>query len=292
MFGGMRLGAVTRRGVEEFLTALRETGTRRGKKGKRVPLSAPTINKALSVLKSILAAAVEQGAMTENPSVAVQPIRVPDRDDRDVTSILKPEEILRLLDAAEEPYRSLYRLAVYSGMRRGEILALRWSDVDLHRGRVHVRRTRGRVKDGEEYRVVDGPVKTRASRRPIDVSRSVLLALPTGDSEGDYVFRNRAGEPIDPDNLVRVFDRHLTLAGLPPIRFHDLRHTHASLLIAADVNVKAIQVRLGHSKISTTLDVYGHLLPSAFQGVCERLDSLIQGTNKAQTERVETAVAS
>jgi integrase len=133
--------------------------------------------------------------------------------------------------------------------------------------------------------VVEGPVKTRASRRTIDVPHSVLLALPSSDVEGDYVFRNRAGGPIDPDNLDRVFSRHLTLAGLPAVRFHDLRHTHASLLIAACVNVKAIQIRMGHTSITTTMNTYGHLLPSAFEGVPEKLDALIQ--TKVKRERVQ-----
>jgi integrase len=277
VFGEMRLGVIARRDVESYLTMKRETGTRRSKKGKpRVPLSVTTINYGLSVLKFILGDAVKQSVLTENPATAVKPLRSPDHDDRDTMQVLTPKEIARLLDVADEPYRSLYRLAVYSGMRRGEICALRWSDVDLHKNVVHVRRTRGRVKDGDGYRVMEGPVKTRASRRTIDVSRPVLLALPGSDVEGDYVFRNRDGGPLDPDNLDRAFKRHLTAAGLPSVRLHDLRHTHASLLIAAGVHPKAIQARLGHTSITTTLNTYGHLMPSAFQGVGEKLDGLLR----------------
>ena len=279
VFGEMRLGAITRRDVEAFLTAKRENGTRRGKQKKRVPLSVTTINYGLSVLKFVLKDAVDQGVLGQNPAAAVKPLRSPDHDDRDTMRILQPAEIVNLLQAADGPYRSLYQLAVHSGMRRGELVALRWSDIDLRLGVVHVRRTRGRVKDGDEYLVVEGPVKTRASRRTIDISRPVLLALPASDVDGDYVFRNREGGPLDPDNVDRSFARYLTLAELPMVRFHDLRHTHASLLIAAGVHPKAIQARLGHTSITTTLNTYGHLMPNAFQGVGEKLDDVLRPVN-------------
>jgi len=162
--------------------------------------------------------------------------------------------------------------------------------VDLHNGRVHVRRTRGRVKDGEIYCLEEGTLKTRASLRSIDVPRPVLLDLPGSDVEGDYIFRNRDGGPLHPDNIDRTFTRHLTLAGLPIIRFHDLRHTHASLRVAANVHPKAIQARLGHTSITTTLNTYGHLMPSAFQGVGDRLDALVQGINKAPSRKSKKTV--
>lgn len=162
---------------------------------------------------------------------------------------------------------------------------MRWSDLDLEQRRLYVRRSLGRIRDGQGYVVREAPLKTRYSRRTVDLSPSVvaaLLDLPAGDDpERDFVFRSQAGGPIDPDNVDRAFKRYLTLAGLPEIRFHDLRHTHASLLIAANVHPKAIQVRLGHSSITVTMDRYGHLMPSAFEGVGERLEALLQGNRKA-----------
>src|SRR2546426_10045424 len=139
-------------------------------------------------------------------------------------------------------------------------------------------------------------LKTKSPRRMIeDLSTDVidaLLALPASDDPGrDYVFLSRAGGPIDPDNLDRAFKRHLDLAELPEIRFHDLRHTHASLLIAAGVHPKAIQSRLGHASITTTLNTYGHLMPSAFQGVGSRLDAVLQGKLKANEHAAVEAPA-
>lgn len=173
-------------------------------------------------------------------------------------------------------------------------MASRWSDLDLEQRRLYVRRSLGRIRDGKNTVVREAALKTRSSRRTVDFSPTVgeaLLALPAGDDpERDFVFRSQTGGPVDPDNVDRAFKRHLTLAGLPPIRFHDLRHTHASLLIAAGVHPKAIQARLGHSSITVTMDRYGHLMPSAFEGVGERLEALLQGNRKA-TEPVGRANA-
>ena len=125
-------------------------------------------------------------------------------------------------------------------------------------------------------------------RRAIDLSPTVVEALmmhPSGnDSYRDCVFRSSAGGPIDPSDLNRSFKQHLRRAGLPEIRFHDLRHTYASLLIAAGVHPKAIQARMGRASITTTLNTCGHLVPSAFQGVGERLDALFQDTKKVARE--------
>src|SRR5436853_4974518 len=151
VFGEARLGAITRRDVENFMTTLAETGTRRGKKKQRVPLAPTTVNYALGVLKFVLNDAVEQGHLTESPAARVKPLHSSDRADGDRLQILQPNEIARLLGAAEDPSRTLYLVAVHTGLRRGELLGLRWRDLDLHKSLLHVRRTRGRVKDGAEY---------------------------------------------------------------------------------------------------------------------------------------------
>ncbi len=203
-------------------------------------------------------------------------------------NILQPAEIERLLQVAEEPYHSLYVLAVHSGMRRGELLGLRWRDMDLDGRRIQVRRSLARFRSGDRYVVGETPLKTRHSRRVIDDLSTeairVLRELSRGDDpERDYVFLSRTGGPIGPDNLDRAFKRHLDIAGLPEIRFHDLRHTHASPLIAAGVHPKAIQARLGHASITTTLNVYGHLMPSAYEGVGRKLDQILRVTGAGVT---------
>jgi integrase len=122
----------------------------------------------------------------------------------------------------------------------------------------------------------------------MDLSQTVVKALhahpAAGNRESDYVFLSRAGGPIDPSDLDRVFKRHLRAAGLPEIRFHDLRRTHATLLIAAGVHPKAIQARLGYASITTTLNTYGHLMPSAFQGIGEQLDAFLHADGQARRD--------
>jgi integrase len=289
-FGALRLGAITRRDVDAYLVARvavrrpRRRGTKKDETPEAVPFAAATINKSLVVLKAMLRDAVEQGHLTENPAAKVRAIREPDREE--TLHVLQPDEIARLLDAAEDPWRTLYAVAVQTGLRRGELLALRWSDLDLRKGLVYVRRSLARVREGDGYAVREVPLKTRHSRRTVDLSPATverLLTHPAGDDpERDFVFRSRAGGPIDPENVARALRRHLTAAGLPAVRFHDLRHTHASLLIAAGVHPKAMQARLGHGSITTTLNIYGHLMPSAFQGVGAQLDALLMATIRQQ----------
>jgi integrase len=253
-----------------------------------VPLAAATVNKSLAVLKLVLRDAIEQGFLSESSALRVKYIR--NRDDEDRMHILQPEEIERLFQVAtgDEPWRTLYLLAVHTGLRRGELLGLHRGDLDAHTRCLYVRRGLNRIREGDRYVVRETPLKTKYSRRMIeDLSPTLieaLLALPASDDPArPYVFLSRTGGPIDPDNVDRAFKRHLDLAGLPEIRFHDLRHTHASLLIAAGVHPKAIQARLGHASITTTLDTYGHLMPSSFQGVGSRLEGILQGKLKTRT---------
>ena len=206
-FGGMRLGAITRREVESYLLDKVAKGTRRGNEGKAAPLAA-TVNKGLAVLKLILQDAIEQGLLTESTALRVRPLK--DRDEGgDRLNLLQPAEIERLLQAAEEPY----------------LLGLRWRDGDLEAGKIQVRRSLARFRiEKDRYVVGEAPLKTRYSWRVIDdlapAAIAALRELPRGDDpERDYVFPSRAGGPIDPDNLDRAFKRHLDLAGLPEIRF-------------------------------------------------------------------------
>lgn len=252
VFGGTRLGSLTRRDVEIYLA--RKALERRRVKARdtngrircdgdgrpvwiEVPFASKTINYALMVLKAILNDAVQLGVLHENPAARVKPLSRPNHED--TLHFLEPDQIARLLDVTEDPrWRTLYVLAIHTGLRRGELLGLRWRDIDTRRGILHVRRQLLRVRDdGNHYTVLESPLKSRYSRRTLDLSPTALDALravPAGDnSEQDFIFRSQGGGPIDPDNVDRAFKRHLQLAGLPEIRFHDLRHTHASLLIAA-----------------------------------------------------------
>ena len=179
-----------------------------------------------------------------------------------------------LNEARGDRLEALYVLAVTTGMRRGELLGLKWSDIDLENATVSVRRTLTRTDNGK--RVTLGDPKTKRSRRTIRLTPQAVEALRVhlekqlqemealGDRYSDQglVFTTEAGTPINPSNLrQRSLASLLKRAGLPHIRFHDLRHTCATLLLSKNVHPKFVQELLGHATIAITLDTYSHVLP-------------------------------
>jgi len=290
-FGEKRLGAITREDVQAYLVSGHLARRHHAKQRKAPqPLSVTTLNYGLSMLRFILNDAIDGGHIANSRAVRVKPLKKEPRPEGHV-QYLTPEQMDRLFAAAEEPYRTMYRLTIDAGLRRGEALALRWRDVDITRRCVFIRQSRVRERDGDRYVVRDVAPKTKGSTTVIEeLSPSVvqaLLALPAGDDPtADYVFRNRKQNPIDPDDLDRVFQRHLKQAGLVHVGLHALRHTCATLMIAAGEHPKAVQVRMRHQSIQTTMDTYGHLLPGAFQGMGERLEAFLNG-NRTATKHVE-----
>jgi integrase len=190
-----------------------------------------------------------------------------------------------LLTARGSRYEALFRMAVTTGMRESELLGLRWSDMDWDGKRVSVQR---------QLQLIDGKYvftnpKSAAGRRVIALGEGMINALrhhqtvladerrAVGDHwvENDLVFPSTRGTPGDKHNLLKAFKRLLEAAGLPDIRFHDLRHTAATLLLQQGVNPKVVQERLGHADISMTLSVYSHVLPSMQEEAAEKVDELL-----------------
>jgi len=176
-------------------------------------------------------------------------------------------------------------------MRRGELASLKWQDVDLQKGELHVRRSLVRVptKMGGGY--IEAEPKTEKSRRSILIPDFALEALKVHQKqqqeikqqaaslwqEHDYVFCTPLGEHINPGHdILDEFKRILKRAGLPDVRFHDLRHGAATLLLGLGVHPKIVQERLGHHDIGTTMDTYSHVLPTMQEGVMKQLDNLFQ----------------
>ena len=181
----------------------------------------------------------------------------------------------------------MWRLFVATGMRRGEVAGLRWSDVDLDAARLSVQSTRVLVYS--QVQAVEP--KTRRSRRMIvlddgtvgalrrhlelqDVERQRAVGLweDTG-----YVFVREDGQPLDPDRISHLFGVLSTTAGVPRIRLHDLRHTAATLALSAGVHPKVVSERLGHSSIAITLDTYSHVLPSMQEDAADRIGNYLRG---------------
>jgi integrase len=242
-------------------------------------LSASRAKHAYYVLYAVLEAAIQAGALARNPAAGV---RAPRSHSREM-HFLSAAEVERLAEAIVRPYGVLVRFAAYTGLRAGEIAALCVKRLDLLRGTVRVVEAASEVSG----RLVTGPTKTHAERtvrlpRFLRDELAAYLASQPRDRDA-FVFTAPKGGPLRHHNFYkRQFCPALVRAGLPEqIRFHDLRHTCASLLIAQGAHPKAIQVHLGHSSIQVTMDRYGHLFPDALEHLADRLDA---ARTQAQTD--------
>src|ERR671911_710401 len=245
-------------------------------------LTPATVQKIHAVLHKALAQALKWNMIPRN---AAHSVKAP-RPAPEEMHPLSPDEARRLIEAVRgDKLEALYVLAAQTGMRQGELLALKWEDVDLNRGVVHVRRTlvrsRGRIALGEP--------KTKNSRRPVDLTSVAVEALKThleqqledierlGDLYRDdgLVFTSGVGTLINPSNLRRrSFAPLLQRAGLPQIRFHDLRHTCATLLLSRNTNPRLVQALLGHATVAITLDTYSHIIPGMGNLTARTMESI------------------
>jgi integrase len=241
-----------------------------------------TLRKNLMILGQIFAYAIRHKYVDYNPvRDAEKPREVGQEGERDheKIKILTPEQITSLLDAeTDQEYRMIrmiFTLAVFSGARQGEILGLRWMDMDWINKQVHIDRT---FNNGTLYNT-----KTKTSSRRIDLGPMVLTELKKWKlvcpkSELGLMFPDSKGGHIEHHNLVnRHFHPAREKACLPRIRFHDLRHSYASLMIGMGENLKYIQTQLGHSSPTVTLNVYAHLLKPTNPEAALRLEETIFG---------------
>lgn len=230
-----------------------------------------------TVLRTALRDAVRMRLLIANPLDAVSRPRAP----RPEIRALSATETRALLAAAVgDPLEALYALAVGTGLRLGELTGLRWSDVDLSAGTVRVQRALLERVSGE---IAFGDPKSAKARRKVDVPAFAIAALERHRARVGavphperLVFASPDGLPIRRSNLHRrSYKPLLKRAGLPAIPFHALRHTAATLALAAGVNPKVVQERLGHSSIALTLDTYSHAVPTLGRDAAKRLDALI-----------------
>jgi integrase len=232
-------------------------------------LTPSTVHKMHAILHKALSQALKWHMVPRNVTEAVSPPRPTPKEMRPLTS----QEARRLLQEARgNRLEALYVLAVTTGMRQGELLALKWQDVDLENATVSVRRTL--TRSGGRYTL--GEPKTKKSRRSIRLTTRAADALGQhlerqlsemqvlGDAYADQglVFTTNTGAPINPSNVrQRSFAPLLKMANLPRIRFHDLRHTCATLLLGKGTHPKLVQELLGHATVAITLDTYSHVMP-------------------------------
>ena len=221
-------------------------------------LSAKTVRNINQVISSAMDMAVRHKLILTNPTEGCE---LPKVEHREMKTL--PAERLGafLREAKESGVYELYYLDLATGLRRGELLGLKWEDIDLQNGIIHVRRQVARV-DGE---VKELPLKTKNSYRNISISQDAVAMLTEMEAHrsSDYVFPSSTGGPISPDSVNNMLHRVLKRAGLPSIRFHDLRHTFATLALQNGVDIKTVSGMLGHFSAGFTLDTYAHVTTSA-----------------------------
>ena len=235
-----------------------------------------------AVLRRALVTAERWGLVTRNVAKLVDTPRVSRHEIRPLT----PDQAKQLIDAAaDERLRALWITALGTGMRQGELLALRWDDVDFEAKRLHVRHTLARVEG--ELTLLEP--KTKRSRRTValpDVVAAALRAHRTRQrmerlvagsrwKDSGHVFTTSIGTPIEAAAVTRAFHRALAIAGLPRSRFHDLRHAAATFLLAQGFTLEDVKNLLGHSSIMLTSNTYGHVLEQRQLQVAQGLDAVL-----------------
>ncbi|GAA1768471.1 tyrosine-type recombinase/integrase [Agromyces humatus] len=285
--GSVPLSEVRRFHVNAFIKQLLDDG--RG---------ATTVRRIVAVVQGSLRSAAEENLIDHNPATGLKLPAVSKKE----LEVWEPAQVGEFLDvAAGHRLSALFELAMFTGMRRGELLGLRWTDVDMTRRAVTVRNNR--IQAGTE--IVEAAPKTRAGRRTVDLddrSSGALVrwrlaqqeeAADWGDAytETGYVFTYEDGQPLRPQYASRLFDKLRVEAGLPKMTFHGQRHENASLMIAAGTDIAIVSKRLGHSSVSITGDICSHLIGSASRHAAESTAALVPvksaGAHTLHTQEAE-----
>jgi integrase len=266
----------------------RAKGEGRPARAVRLGNSPKTIGNAIVPLREMLSHAVDWGYLTANPAIGVRRPRV--ERSHDEMRVLDAAAVRKLLDAAPKETKTLLLCAVTTGMRRGELLGLRWGDVDWTANRIWVRRS---VGNGGAFL----QPKSRRSVRAIAMTSTLASALKLHrmaslfKDADQLIFPSERGTPLEGRNVARRFlDPALRKAGLASMRFHDLRHTYASLLIAQGAHPKLISEQLGHASTQITLDRYGHLMDQSYGDASAQLEAALFGGDAVAAASVSQAL--
>ena len=246
--------------VQAFYTKKLESG-----------LAPRTVKYIHAILHKSLNQALRWGLVTRNVTDLVDTPKIT----RKVPPIWNAEQIAIFLDGVKDhQYYPIYVIAVYTGMRQGEVLGIDRKDVDLKSGIIHVRQQVQWVR-GQGFVIMD--VKTEKSKRPVVLPETALNVLKEHlkGVESGLIFTASTGNPVYSNSLYRHFKRTVNRLELPMVNFHSLRHAHATLLLKAGVHPKVVQERLGHANITTTIDTYSHTVPSLGKEAAEKFDKVL-----------------
>jgi integrase len=274
--GSVPLAKLEPEHVERMLADLTARGT----------LSTTTIRYAHTVLRIALGRALKSGRVVRNVAALVDPPAKADHELRPLAA----EQVAAFLESVEgDRFEALYVTAIGLGLRQGELLGLRWQDVDLDAGTVSVRyslsvttRTLAEPKTERSRRSLRLPgVVLAALREHRRVQLAERLAAGSQWEENDYVFATHQGRALIARNVRRGLRRRLAYAGLPMTRFHDLRHAFATMMLEDGEDLAVISKALGHSNLSTTADVYAHLTPAMLERTAARMDAVLTRHRRA-----------
>lgn len=248
VFGHIKIGEISPPVVQQFVNHQFETVI--------------TANKRFMYLKKVFKFAKKQGYIHENPTELVDvPRRLKKKKKTsDEENFYTKEELLQFLDLAKEKLPFLwfvfFRLLAYTGLRKGEALALTWDDITLDKNTISINKT---VSRGEKGHIISDTPKTYKSNRIVLIDKETASFIDKLDKSSTYVFPNSKGSFITPSQPVRQLHRVVDNTDLKYVTPHGFRHTHCSMLFSARVSIPEVQDRLGHEDVKTTLDIYNHL---------------------------------
>ena len=247
-------------------------------------LSAKTIKNIHKVLSEALTKAVNKNLIFKN---VCQIVEIPKHIKKDIRFFSKSEQEIFLQSLKDEKFKLLFELDLASGLRLGEILALRWKDVDIHNRVIHVNQSVIRTRlinnsGSKKTSLIFSSTKNSYSKRKIPIPSNVfekILSYKIQQAikiteEKKLVFVSRNGTPVDPRTIIRAFHRVIEKAGLEHANFHSLRHNYATRLLEENIHPKIVQELLGHSNIQTTLDIYSHVIPDMKAEAVDKLNIL------------------
>ena len=270
--GDMPLEKLTAMDLQRLYKHLLESGRVECTESRSKPkgLSVKTVRNINQMISSALNCAVEQRLIPANPTKGC----VLPKLERKEMKILPPESLGTFFEEARRSgVFELYYIDLATGLRRGELLGLKWSDIDLNKGILHVRRQVLR----QNGKVVEAPLKTKNSYRNIAIGADAIKVLKGMEQKDEYVFPSPFGGPMSPDSVLHMLQRVLKRAGLERIRFHDLRHTFSVLALQNGVDVKTLSAMLGHYSAGFTLDTYAHVTTSMQKQAANAVGSFLSG---------------
>ena len=271
--GKIQLGKLTTLELQKLYKKLLSKGRvdRIEAKGQPKGLSPKTVRNIHQVISSAMDFARSQKLIAVNPADSCA---LPKLEHREMKTLPAEQLASFLREAKESGVFEMYYIELATGLRRGELLGLKWEDLDLEQGTLRVQRQVSRI-NGE---VVEAPLKTKNSYRTISLGGDAVGILneqrkKCGGSE--YVFPSPTGGPISPDSVIQMLHRVLKRAGLPKVRFHDLRHTFATVALQNGVDIKTVSGMLGHYSAGFTLDTYAHVTTAAQREAAKTMGNIL-----------------